>query len=318
MEKLKEKRILITGGAGFIGSNLVRYLANIGADEIIVFDDESLGDRKNIADIKHVFIKGDVRDVESLKAAIDGMEIIVHLAADTRVMDSIEDPVKNFEVNVIGTFNILKLARQARVKQIIIASTGGAILGDAEPPIHEAMVARPLSPYGASKLAAEGYASAFSAAYGMPVTCLRFSNIYGPGSFHKGSVVAHFFKHILTGEDLIVYGDGSQTRDYLFIQDLMKGIAGALQSNSHGVFQLGSGIPTSINELLSAMKSSIGSDFKSNVRFTDFRAGEVRHTWCNIDKAGKELGFSPATSLSEGLAATWDWFNKVYEPGHYS
>lgn len=308
---MKEKRILITGGAGFIGSNLVRHLANIETNKIVVFDDESLGDRKNIGDVKHVFIKGDIRDDESLKTVIDDVDIIVHLAADTRVMDSIEDPVKNFEVNVIGTFNVLKLARKAGVKKVIIASTGGAILGEAEPPIHEAMVARPLSPYGASKLAAEGYASAFSAAYGMPVTCLRFSNIYGPGSFHKGSVVAHFFKHILNGEDLIVYGDGSQIRDYLFIQDLMKGIAGAMQSENYGVYQLGSGIPTSINELLSAIKSSIGSDFKSDIRFTDFRAGEVKHTWCNIDKARGELGFSPATTLLDGLVETWKWFNKV-------
>ena len=125
---------------------------------------------------------------------------MVHLAADTRVMDSIENPAHNFEYNVIGTFNLLELCRELGVNRVVAASTGGAILGDVEPPVHERMAPQPTSPYGASKLMLEGYLSAFSSSYGVSGCALRFSNIYGPRSFHKGSVVAHFYKRILAGD----------------------------------------------------------------------------------------------------------------------
>lgn len=309
MEELKgDEAILITGGAGFVGRNLVRHLTAHTGHPVVVLDDESLGSRDSIADYEHTFIKADICDKDTLNEALDSVDVVIHLAADTRVMDSIADPVRNFEVNVIGTFYLLNLARQAGIKKIIIASTGGAILGDATPPINEEMVARPLAPYGASKLAAEGYSSAFTGAYGLPITCLRFSNIYGPGSFHKGSVVAHFYKRIMAGEELVVYGDGSQSRDFLFVEDLMAAIVNAMNSDNCGVFQLGSGKATSLNELLEMMQSVTGEDFNSEIKYEDFRAGEVKHTWCNVNKARAELAFSPDTKLEDGLRQTWQWF----------
>jgi UDP-glucose 4-epimerase len=301
-------RILITGGAGFVGSNLVAHLAARGGHDIVVLDNESLGSRTTLAGLPHRFIPGDILDRDCLGRAMEGAEVIVHLAADTRVMDSIADPVHNYRNNVEGTFGLLLLARERKIPRIVVASTGGAILGDATPPIHEDMVARPLAPYGASKLAAEGYCSAFSAAYGMSIAALRFSNIYGPGSFHKGSVVAHFFKRLIHGEELVVYGDGSQRRDFLFVSDLMHGIERAMASRASGAFQMGSGRATSVNELLDAMRAVLGPKFASGVRYEGFRPGEVRDTWCNIDKARRELAFDPVTPLDEGLRRTWTWF----------
>lgn len=301
-------RILITGGAGFVGSNLVAHLAAKGGHELVVLDNESLGSRETLAGLPHQFIKGDILDRDCLGRALSGADAVVHLAADTRVMDSIADPVHNFRNNVEGTFQLLNLARQSDVNRIVVASTGGAILGDATPPIHEDMVARPLAPYGASKLAAEGYCTAFSAAYGMSIACLRFSNIYGPGSFHKGSVVAHFYKRVINDEELVIYGDGSQRRDFLFVLDLMHGIERAVSNPVSGVFQLGSGRATSVNQLLDEMRAVLGGKFTSPVRYADFRPGEVRDTWCNIDKARRELGFDPATPLAAGLRRTWSWF----------
>jgi UDP-glucose 4-epimerase len=299
-------KVLITGGAGFIGRHLADHLVSRGDVDVTVIDNESLGDRKHLDLDKVRFIKGDLRSRDDLRTAVEGQDVVVHLAADTRVIESIADPAHNFESNVIGTFNLLELCRELGVGRVVAASTGGAILGDVEPPVHEQMAPQPTSPYGASKLMLEGYLSAYSSSYGMSCCALRFSNIYGPRSFHKGSVVAHFYKRILAGEKLVVYGDGSQTRDYLFVGDLVEGIWDAIQSDVAGAFQLGSGKPTTLNQLLERMSAVTGLEL--DVAYEDFRAGEVRDTWCQIDKARSGFGFAPRTSLDEGLSRTWEWF----------
>ena len=299
------RNVLITGGAGFIGRHLADYLTRQDVT-VSVIDNESLGSRKHL-DLDRVrFVPGDLRDTEDLRAALEGQDAVVHLAADTRVMDSIENPAFNFANNVVGTFNLLELCREQGVGRIVAASTGGAILGEVEPPVHEEMAPRPTSPYGASKLMMEGYLSAYSSSYGVSSCALRFSNIYGPRSFHKGSVVAHFFKRILSNEPLVVYGDGSQTRDYLYAGDLVRGIWAALASGAEGAFQLGTGRPTTLNELLETMRTVTGR--RLQVEYQDFRAGEVRDTWCQIDRAREAFGFDPRTSLEDGLTATWNWF----------
>lgn len=300
------KNVLITGGAGFIGRHLADHLVGHGGYSVTVIDNESLGDRKHLDLEKVRFIFGDLRNKDDLRTALEGQDAVVHLAADTRVMDSIENPVHNFECNVVGTFNLLELCREMGVGRIVAASTGGAILGDVQPPVHEGMAPRPTSPYGASKLMLEGYLSAYSAAFELSGCALRFSNIYGPRSFHKGSVVAHFYKQILAGEPLIVYGDGSQTRDFLYAGDLVEAIRKAVESDVEGAFQLGSGQPTTVNELIAHMREATGQDL--DVVYQDFRAGEVKDTWCQIDKARQGLGFDPATPLPVGLRATWQWF----------
>jgi len=227
------------------------------------------------------------------------------------VMDSIADPERNFRTNAIGTFNLLNSMRRAGISRIVNASTGGAILGEVEPPVHEGIPASPLSPYGASKLAAEGYCSAFAGSYGFSATSLRFSNVYGPRSYHKGSVVAHFFKRILAGEDLVVYGDGEQTRDFVFVRDVCEGIHLAMRAAESGVFQLGTGLPTTVNQLLDQIKTMLGDQFGIGVRYEGFRAGELRRTWCDISKARSVLKYDPRTSLAEGLALTWGWFREA-------
>lgn len=301
-------KTLITGGCGFIGANLVTELERRSESDIVVFDNESLGKKENLLNFMGAFVKGDLQDVGALRLALEGVETVVHLAAHTRVIESVEDPRSNFNDNVIGTFNLLEECRHAGVKRLINASTGGAILGEAPSPVHEGLVPQPLSAYGASKLAAEGYCSAFSGSYGIKCASLRFSNIYGPRSYHKDSVVARFLKQILAGDELVIYGDGSQVRDYLYIGDLVTGIADAIRSDCVGVFQLGAGRPTTLNELLEVIRGVVGEEHFPEVRYADARAGEVHTTWCNIAKAKRTFGYDPSTPLAEGVQATWNWF----------
>jgi UDP-glucose 4-epimerase len=299
-------KVLITGGAGFIGVHLVDHLLRVGGYDVTVIDNESLGDSRNL-DLGRVrFIGGDLRDPVATREAVEGQDAVVHLAADTRVMDSIEDPSFNFDNNVVASFQLLQLCRELGVRRVVAASTGGAILGDVPPPVHEEMAPAPTSPYGASKLMLEGYLSAFAASYGLSTCALRFSNIYGPRSFHKGSVVAHFYKQVLAGEQLVVYGDGSQARDFLYAGDLVEAIRRGIESDATGAYQLGCGRPTTVNELLELMSGVTGREL--DVRYLPFRDGEVRETWCRIDKARDVLGFDPTTSLEDGLRATWEWF----------
>ena len=303
------KKILITGGCGFIGVNLIDFLRRESSLDIVVLDNLVVGRVERIHPFEVEFIEGDIRDMDIIRRAVKGVDGIVHLAADTRVMDSIANPVYNFHVNVNGTFNILTAAHEAKVPRLVFASTGGAIIGEVEPPVHELMVPRPMSPYGASKLSSEGYLSAFRASYGIIASSLRFSNVYGPRSFHKGSIVAHLMKCVISGSPITIYGDGSQTRDYVYVDDISRGIFLALMNNLEGgVYQLGSGEPTSLNELISALTATIGDRQMPEINYKAFRAGEIVHTYSRIDKARLELGFSPKNTLREGLRETWNWF----------
>jgi UDP-glucose 4-epimerase len=299
------KQVLITGGAGFIGRHLATHLTDHDV-AVTVLDNESLGDRRHL-DLDRVrFVGGDLRSPDDVRTALAGQDAVVHLAADTRVMDSIEDPTHNFDNNVVGTFNLLNACRELGVSRVVAASTGGAILGEVDPPVHEEMAPMPTSPYGASKLMLEGYLSAYGSSYGLSSCALRFSNIYGPRSFHKGSVVAAFFKQVLADERPVVYGDGSQTRDYLYVGDLVEAIRVAMLSDVTGPYQLGSGHGTTLNQLLDAMRTVTGLPIE--VDYQDFRAGEVRDTWCQVDEARAGFGYDPSTPLEEGLRLTWEWF----------
>jgi len=175
--------------------------------------------------------------------------------------------------------------------------------------VHEQIPLRPISPYGASKLAAEGYLLSYFGAYGMKNTALRFSNVYGPRSYHKGSVVAQFFKNILAGKEISVYGDGTQTRDFVYVEDICRAICLALSADVGGqAYQLGRGKPTSVNELLDLMRDTVRPTLMPPIAYLPFRAGEILHSYSKIEKARAVLGFAPATSLSKGLERTWEWF----------
>ena len=299
-------RVLITGGAGFIGTNLVQFMSQSGAYEIVVLDDLSVGQQAPAFPSGVKFKKADFTDRGAMADALRDVDAVVHLAALSGVIDSVVDPQPSFQINVVGAFQLLELARAAKVRRLINASTGGALLGEVTPPISEEMAPCPLSPYGASKLAVEGYCSAFAGAYGFPCITLRFSNIYGPRSAHKKSVVAAFIKNIIRGEPLVVYGDGTQQRDYLYVGDLVRAIEAALRRDLVGVYQLGYGRPATLKYLIETLKKVSGREFR--VQFEPRRSGEVHSTWCNIDKAAKDFGYSAPTDLEAGVRATWDWY----------
>lgn len=299
-----KKKVLITGGLGFIGTNLINQI-DLDRYDISVLDNLSNTSETPIDNTLEVF-EGDIRDPDIVKKALRGKDIVINLAAHTRVIDSIKEPSLNFDINVRGTFNILEGMRIGGVGAIVSASTGGAILGEVDPPVHEKIAANPASPYGASKLAVEGYCSAYSESYGIQALSLRFSNIYGKYSKNKGSVVAAFIKGIVQDGFVTIYGDGSQTRDYLYVGDLVTGIIGAIESGKSGVFQLGSGIPTDLNTLVALLKDTIPKEF--TVNYENFRAGELRHTYCDIRKSQGAFNYRPSTLLAAGIRNTWKWF----------
>jgi UDP-glucose 4-epimerase len=205
-------------------------------------------------------VVGDIRDRQVVDRVMAGVQVVIALAAHTGVVQSVENPAEDMSINVEGTLNLLEAARRHRVDRFIFASTGGAIVGEADPPVHEEMPPRPLSPYGAGKLAGEGYCSAFWGSYGLKTVPLRFSNIYGPFSYHKGSVIAKFFRQIQTRQELTIYGDGEQTRDFLFVEDLCQAIIAAMTAELPlgQPIQLGTGQETTVNALVHLMRRVVG------------------------------------------------------------
>jgi UDP-glucose 4-epimerase len=311
------KRILITGGAGFIGLNLIEYLKTSSDLEVIVLDNFFRGEQKGPPLDRVEVIVGDIRDSELLNRSCRNVDAVVHLAADTRVMDSIDNPRFNFQVNVEGSFNVLEACRQNGVARLIAASTGGAIIGEAMPPVHEEMVARPLAPYGASKLALEGYLHAYAKSYGMQCHALRFSNVYGPLSFHKGSVVAQFLRDISLHKKLVVYGDGSASRDFIHVHDICRAIALCLHKTDdrNSTYQIGTGAPTTIRALIGLMKNIVAPEYQVEVDYRPARPGEIRETYSDISLAREHLGFEPSVPLGQGLRATWTWYQEYFANG---
>lgn len=306
-----ERSWLIAGGAGFIGSNFIRAIPG-GGTKIRVLDNLSSGRAQDLDKLPVELIVGDIRDRSLVDQTMAGVQIVVCLAAHTGVIQSVENPAADMSVNVEGTLNLLEAAVRHRVDRFIFASTGGAIVGEAEPPVHEEMPPRPLSPYGASKLAGEGYCSAFWGSYGLKTVPLRFSNIYGPFSYHKGSVIAKFFRQIQAHQELTVYGDGEQTRDFLYVEDLCRAILRAIQAELPfgQPIQLGTGRETSINDLVQEMRREVGEEHFPPVTYVPARPGEVQRNFVNISKARKYLDFDPTTDLITGLRKTWEWFQK--------
>jgi len=301
--------ILITGGCGFIGINLLDYFQKNTSNQIVVLDNLSTGKREYLSEFDVDFIEGDIRNMNLVNQIMKKVDAVIHLAADTRVIDSIENPDYNFDVNVAGTYNLLCSARNHEVEKFVMASTGGALIGTASPPVNEKMVPRPISPYGASKLCGEAYCSAFAGAYGMKTVCLRFSNVYGPRSYHKGSVIAHFFKQILKRVPLIIYGNGEQTRDFIYVDDLCEVIHKALFVQDGGrPYQLGTGIETCINELVELIRHCVQNTYSLKTENAPARKGEIIRNFSDISRARSDLGFSPSVVLREGLERTWAWF----------
>lgn len=240
-----------------------------------------------------------------------GVDVIVHLAANTGVGPSVEDPRKDCVTNVIGILNYLEAARHSGVKRFVFASSGAPV-GECTPPIHEELPAHPVSPYGASKLAGEGYCSAYYHSFGVETVALRFGNVYGPGSGHKNSVVAKFIKQALAGETLEIYGDGKQTRDFIYIEDLTRAIGLAATKDGVGgeIFQIATNKETTVcemlTELLAVMKKADIPDIE--VIYGEKRQGDVMRNFSDTTKAKRILGWKNVVPLGNGLGKTVRYF----------
>ena len=303
------RRALVTGGAGFIGSALVRLLAESGY-HVRVYDDLSTGRAENLEGTEAELVRGDVRDVEALGHAASGCEVVFHLAAGTGVVPSIEDPFADFDLNARGTLSALWASQKAGSARVVFSSSN-APLGAGAYPASEDKPTAPLSPYGASKAAGEAYCSAFHGAYGLEAVAVRFSNAYGPRSAHKGNVIPLFIRRLLADEELVVYGDGSQTRDFVFVTDLAEGLLRAAETADVGgeVFQLASGVETTVNALLALLADLSGRTPK--IRHEPPRPGEILRNYSLVDKARERLGYEPAVRLEEGLRVTYEWFTSA-------
>ncbi|HEX3931115.1 MAG TPA: NAD-dependent epimerase/dehydratase family protein [Nocardioides sp.] len=303
-------RVLVTGGAGFIGVNLAPVLASLGY-LTRCYDDFSTGRRADAERAAYdEVVVGDILDLAALTEAARGCAHVVHLAAQAGVPASVRAPLEDSELNVRGTLNTLLAARDAKVGGFVFASSN-APLGEITPPAHEDMVPRPTSPYGASKLAGEAYCSAFTGSYGLPTTVLRFANVYGPFSYHKGSVVAAFCKQAMAGQPLVVYGDGTQTRDFVFVEDLCRGVGAALAHDGEAtVAHLGSGVETTVLDVAQLVADRLGG---ASVEHQAERAGDVMRNYADISLARELLGFEPRVTLEEGLDRTVAWFRESSE-----
>ena len=305
----KESEILVTGGRGFIGVNLVRSL--LKNQTISVYDNLERSSPTGWSDEGAKMVVGDILDEKILQASMQDVSHVVHLAAYGSVMESLGDPITNFEANVRGTFNVLNSAVATGVGRVVFASTGGALIGDATPPVDENSLPKPISPYGASKLCGEGYCHAFAKSYDLETVCLRFGNVYGPHSAHKKGAVTMFIKAIMRDEPIVIYGDGSASRDYIYVDDLCVGIEAALGTclTQPEVFHIASGRETTVLELAKILCDLAGKPGHP-IEFKPARRGEVTRNFAAYEKARSQLGFSPSWRLEDGLAATWEWFTK--------
>jgi UDP-glucose 4-epimerase len=298
----------VTGGAGFVGATLVRRLVASGY-RVRVLDNLSTGDAAHLAGVDAELVKGDIRDAAALDDALEGMAAIIHLAAAGSVIGSVQDPGTNFEVNVAGTFRVLDAARRAGVGRVVQASTGGALIGDITPPVNERSLPKPISPYGASKLAGEGYAHAFAKTYGVRTVSIRFGNVYGPWCDRKRGVLNVFFESIHSGVPLIIYGDGSASRDYVHVDDVSHALQLALEKDVPGgtVLHAASGVETTVRDLADLCRRAAGVP-DHPIGYRPRRAGEVGRNFASYDLANQVLGYAPSVALEVGIPRTWKWF----------
>jgi UDP-glucose 4-epimerase len=308
------RRVLVSGGAGFIGSHVVEaYLA--AGDEVTVLDDLSTGKAENVpAGAK--LVRADVRSPEARAlVAGGGFTVLNHHAAQMDVRRSVEDPVFDAQVNVLGLLNLLEGARAGGVRRIVFASSGGTVYGDGAPtPTPETAAKLPASPYGTAKLTSEYYLATFAQLYGTEAVALRYANVYGPRQNPHGEagVVAIFGKRLLKGEPITIYGDGEQTRDLVYVEDVAAAnlLAAerplpALQSLDSRAYNVGTGVETSVNRLADLIVKATGRP--GDVRRAPARAGEILRSALAVAKADRELGWRPRVPLPDGLAKTMRW-----------
>jgi UDP-glucose 4-epimerase len=296
-------KALVTGGAGFIGSNLVDALIARG-DSVDIVDNLSSGKRENVNEQARLHVL-DIREpLEDLFAELRP-DVCFHLAAQADVRVSVERPDYDADVNVIGTVHVLEAARSTGAR-VVFSSTGGAIYGECEEPADEASERRPLAPYGTAKLAGEEYLLTYQRLHGMANVALRFGNVFGPRQDPHGEagVVAIFLGRLRDGETCLIFGDGTQERDYVFVGDVVSALMAAAEVEG-GIFNVGTGRASSVLELYDLCRKVAGSELEA--RLAPARTGELQRSVLDISKAADELGWRPETSLEEGLRQTWNW-----------
>jgi UDP-glucose 4-epimerase len=332
-------RYLITGGCGFIGQCLISRLVRETGNTVRIVDnltngvveaveaslpvsrhsrDDAMAGLKDATPAAAQLVVGDIEDADLAMAACRGIDVVIHLAANTGVAPSVADPRADCLANVIGTFNYLEAMRLNGGKRFIFASSS-ATVGQGAVPIVETLPANPMSPYGASKLAGEGYCSAYFHCYGLRSASLRFGNVYGPGSQRKESVVAKFIRRAMAGEILEIYGDGSQTRDFIYIDDLAEAIERAVVAEDLGAeaFQIATNRETTLAEMAEVLRAALVAHGipDPGLRCTQPRPGDVLRNYSDTSKARRLLGWQARTPLLEGLGATVDWFVRTQRRG---
>ena len=304
--------ILVTGGAGFIGSHVADRFVEEGHNVIIV-DNLSSGKEENI-NKKAKFYKMDIRDkgIEDVIFRRESIDCINHHAAQVSVRNSVEDPIYDGEVNILGSLNLFQNAVRYGIKKVIFASTGGAIYGEQDYfPADEKHPLRPMSPYGVAKLSVEGYLYFYNTTYNLDYTVLRYANIYGPRQDPHGEagVVAIFTQKLLNNEQPIINGDGEQTRDYTFVGDIVEANSLALAKHFSGIFNVGTGVECSVNELYKRLTKSINSGIMAT--YGPAKPGEQIRSVLDSNKINEVSGWRPRFSLDEGFKETISYFRKV-------
>ena len=301
-------KILVTGGAGFIGSHVVDVYLGQG-HEVVVVDDLSTGKRENVNSSAKLYAL-DMRDEKLDEVfATERPDIVNHHAAKASVRESMTHPILYAHVNVLGSLNLLELSRKYQVKRFIYISTGGAVYGEPKYlPADEAHPISPLDPYGASKAAFEPYLPLYRTNYGLSFTVLRYANVYGPRQDPLGEagVVAIFTGQMLRGEQSVINGSGEQERDFVYVGDVANANILALDDGDAGIYNIGTGVGTSINEIFSKLKAATG--YKGQAVHGPAKTGEVFKVYLSADKAREELSWQPNTDLNEGLRLTVEYF----------
>jgi len=319
-------RFLITGGAGFIGSHLAHALVARG-DSVRVFDDLSSGRRENLAALETgdvgsgapvEMLIGDVADEGLLAGALDGVDGVFHGAAQVSVPQSVVLPVRSIDVNVMATMRLLEAARQAGIERFVLAGSSAAYGDSEELPKHEAMPVRPLSPYAVGKVAAEQLLTVYGQLHGMRTVTLRYFNVFGPRQVDDSpytGVIAIFARALLEGRAPIIFGDGEQTRDFTFIDNVVQANLLAIDSDvtPGSIFNVGGGERISLNALFGRLAELAGSDLKPT--YEPSRAGDVRHSLACLERIRADLGYDPAVSWEAGFAPTFEWYRERLATG---
>lgn len=306
-------KLVVTGGCGFIGSHFVDYASQFD-HEIIIIDDLSSGKKENIelsGKLKNVqlFVE-DIQSYEKIETIIDKADAIIHFAALTGVIQSLEKPKEFTAVNVLGTLNLLEICRKRNIPKFVFASTG-AVYGNQSPPFIEEMGTNPISPYAASKIAAENFCLAYNNTFDISCSILRFSNVFGPRkSFGPyANVIPKFVRSNLRNEPITIFGDGNQERDFVYVKDIAKACFLATTKDNDGIFNIATGTNTSLNDLISDLEVLL--DQKFNKKYVDARKGESKYAYSSIEKAKNTFSYNPEYSLKQGLIEYIEYEKKL-------